>query len=78
MKTSVLIIAILVTLVPVCAARDDSQGQDFVSSTLSDIFEKVDKYSSGEKGMLDSENDGAEDTGGTLGRKRQRGLETGL
>lgn len=78
MKISTLIIAMMVTLAAVCAAADDSKGQDFVSSTLSDVVDKVDKYTSGEKDILDSENDDAEDTRPVLGRRRQGDLGAGL
>ena len=69
MKTSVLIISMLVTLTPVCAAGDETRGQDFVSSTLSTVFDKFDKYSSGEKGVFDSESEGAQYRTDALGHR---------
>lgn len=38
---------------PVCAESEKLGRDDFVSSTISDVFDKVGKYTSGEKRLFD-------------------------
>ena len=54
----VIIVFILVAVLGIAAyAVDDKSGEDnFLSSTVGSIFDKVGQYTSGEKGIFESEN----------------------
>jgi len=53
-------IIVLVASCPVCAETEKLGRDDFVSSTISDVFEKVGQYTSGEKRLFDRYEERAE------------------
>jgi hypothetical protein len=76
MRYGKLAVAVMLIGLPVSvyAADNDRAGKDgFVSSAISDVFEKVDKVTSGEKPLLESVDNYDMDSSGHRIPKRQDG-----
>lgn len=72
-KSLFFIFVIIVINTPIYAEGEKMGKDDFISNAISDVFDKVGKYTSGEKEIMSSKDEGMdEDTGydrDALGRK---------
>ena len=72
-KTIFLFFTVMMIGIPVYADDTKPGNEDFISSTVADVFDKIGQYTSGEKDILLEKNEGMDEDVGyerdALGRK---------